>query len=52
MLRSREEDRSASYSFSRSTNALLTSDGTMYDGTIFELNRDRLVVELHQESRG
>lgn len=30
----------------------LTSDGTVDDGPIFELDRDRLVVELHQESAG
>jgi hypothetical protein len=27
----------------------LTSDGAMDDGTIFQLDRDRLVVELHQK---
>jgi hypothetical protein len=28
---------------------LLTSDGAMDNGTIFQLDRDRLVVELHQK---
>ena len=28
---------------------LLTSNGAMDDGTIFQLDRDRLVVELHQK---
>jgi len=27
----------------------LTSDGAVDDGTIFQLDRDRLVVELHQK---
>ena len=28
----------------------LTGDGPVYDCAVFELDRDRLVVELHQES--
>ena len=32
-----------------SRSGVLTSNGPMDDGTIFQLDRDRLVVELHQK---
>lgn len=30
----------------------LTGDGPVYDSPILQLDRDRLIVELHQESNG
>ncbi len=29
---------------------ILTGDGAVHDSPVLELNRDRLIVELHQES--